>query len=55
LAGETLSDPFWGKEFNRYRELDILEVLRQALLQKCKNYFLAGLAALFEKVNIVKL
>jgi hypothetical protein len=26
LAGETLSDPFWGKEFNRYRELDIMEV-----------------------------
>jgi hypothetical protein len=56
LAGETLSDPFWGKEFNRYRELDIMEgkFLRHALLQKCKN-LLAGLAALFEKVYIFKL
>jgi hypothetical protein len=34
LAGETLSDPFWGKEFNRYRELDIMEVFEAGTVTK---------------------
>ncbi len=54
MAGETLSDPFWGKEFNRYRELDIMEVFEAGTVTKCKNLLLAWLPYL-KKVYIFKL